>query len=73
MEQKTTNRTERGATLVEYAMLVALLVTTSLVAIDFLTDASGEVLTSTGEEVGEPRERIADIEPTRPEPPAWLP
>jgi len=67
------NGGQRGATLVEYAILVALLVVTSIVAIDFITAESSEYLTDTASAVGEPRERIVDIETDLPDPPAWVP
>lgn len=64
---------ERGATATEYAMLVALLVGATLIAIDSLTATSGSYLSSTGDDIGEPREHISDIDPDLPDPPAWLP
>ena len=66
-------RAERGATLVEYALILALVVGATLVAVQGLTDTSGDYLSSTGDDIGEPRERIADMDPDLPDPPAWLP
>ncbi len=64
---------ERGATLVEYALLVSLVIGGTLVAIENLTTSSGDYLSSTGSSIGEPREHIADMDPDLPDPPAWLP
>lgn len=64
---------ERGATLVEYALLTALVVGATLVAVQSLTTNSGEYLSSTGSNIGEPREHIVDMNPDLPDPPAWLP
>lgn len=64
---------QRGATLVEYALVMALVVGGTLVAIDSLTDRSGDYLSSTGDDIGEPRQHIADMDPDLPDPPAWLP
>ncbi len=66
-------RSERGATLVEYALVMALLVGGTLVAVQSLTETSGDYLSSTGDNIGEPREHIADMDPDLPDPPAWLP
>lgn len=67
------SETERGATLVEYALLTALLVGASLGAFSYLTRESGEYLVETGSSISEPRERIADMDPDLPDPPAWVP
>ena len=72
-DERTERHKSRGATATEYAMLVALLVGATLVAIDGLTDTSGSYLSSTGDDIGEPRERIADMDPDLPDPPDWLP
>lgn len=64
---------ERGATAVEYAMLFSLIIGTTLVAIQTLTTGSGDYLSTTGTDIGEPRERIANMDPDLPDPPAWLP
>lgn len=45
---------ERGASAVEYALLVALICVASLGAINFLTNQSGEALSSTSSNIGEP-------------------
>ncbi|MEM7323602.1 MAG: hypothetical protein AAF531_11005 [Actinomycetota bacterium] len=66
-------RSSRGATAAEYALLMALFVGATLVAIDSLTETSGSYLSSTGNDIGEPRERIADMDPDLPDPPDWLP
>ena len=73
LEAKTQEKTERGATLVEYALVVALVVGVTIFAIDDLTSNSGTYLSNTGGDIGEPRERIANIDPDLPDPPAWLP
>lgn len=64
---------ERGATLVEYAMLFSLIIGTTLLAIQTLTDSSGDYLSTTGDDIGQPRDRIADMDPDLPDPPAWIP
>jgi Flp pilus assembly pilin Flp len=64
---------QRGATLVEYALLVSLMIGGTLIAIQSLTSNSGDYLSSTGSNIGEPREHIADMDPDLPDPPAWLP
>lgn len=64
---------ERGATLVEYAMMFSLIIGATLLAIQGLTDSSGDYLSTTGDDIGEPRDRIADMDPDLPDPPAWLP
>jgi Flp pilus assembly pilin Flp len=63
---------ERGATLVEYAVVFSLIVIGSLLAIEMVTTESGTYLSSTGTEIGEPREHIADMDPDLPDPPAWI-
>ncbi len=57
----------------EYSLLMALVVVVSLLAIDQLTDTSGSYLSQTSDDIGEPRERIANMDPDLPDPPAWLP
>lgn len=54
-------------------MILALVVGATLAAITGLTDSSGEYLSTTGDDIGEPRERIADMDADLPDPPAWLP
>lgn len=66
-------RGERGATAAEYALILALVVGATVAAIAGLRDTSGNYLSSTGESIGEPRERIADMDDDLPDPPAWLP
>lgn len=73
MTPEPDERNERGATLVEYALLFALLIGATLVGIDGLTTTSGSYLSSTGDDIGTPRERIADMDPDLPDPPGWLP
>ncbi|MEM9563844.1 MAG: hypothetical protein AAGA93_14580 [Actinomycetota bacterium] len=73
MDLRRDDRGERGATAVEYAMILALVVGATLAAITGLTDSSGEYLSTTGDDIGEPRERIADMDADLPDPPAWLP
>ncbi len=64
---------ERGATAVEYALILALVVVATAASIVGLRDTSGNYLSTTGESIGEPRERIADMDDDLPDPPAWLP
>lgn len=63
---------ERGATAVEYAMALALLLLASLAAITNLTTTSGSYLSGTGDDIGQPPERIADLSPSLPDPPSWV-
>ncbi len=67
------NENERGATLVEYALITALFVGASLGALSYLTRESGDYLVETGSSISEPREHIADMDPDLPDPPAWVP
>jgi len=64
---------ERGATAVEYALILALVVVATAASIVGLRDTSGNYLSTTGESIGEPRDRIADMDDDLPDPPAWLP
>jgi Flp pilus assembly pilin Flp len=73
VEARRADRGERGATAVEYALVMALVVVATLAAIAGLTDSSGDYLSTTGEDIGEPRERIVDMDDDLPDPPAWLP
>lgn len=73
MELRPDDEKQRGATLVEYALVFSLVVGGTLVAIQNLTAESGSYLSSTGDNIGEPRERIANMDPDLPDPPAWLP
>ncbi len=73
MNHRPNDDAQRGATLVEYALLASLIIGATLFAIESLTDTSGTYLSSTGDDIGEPRERIADMDPDLPDPPAWLP
>jgi Flp pilus assembly pilin Flp len=66
-------RTDRGATATEYALVMALVVLISLSATAFLEDEAGDQLSQTGQDIGTPRERVADMDPDLPDPPAWLP
>ena len=45
----------------------------TVVAIDNMTGTAGDYLSTTGEDIGEPRERVADMSSDLPDPPAWLP
>jgi Flp pilus assembly pilin Flp len=63
---------ERGASMVEYALLVALIVVGTIASIQFLSDTSADYLEETGEDIGTPRERISDIDTDVPDPPGWL-
>jgi Flp pilus assembly pilin Flp len=73
MENRSGPGSERGATLVEYALILALVVGATTVAIVNLTDTSGQYLSSTGADIGQPRDRIVDMDDDLPDPPAWLP
>lgn len=73
MEDHCDQRHERGATLVEYALILALVVGATTVAVAGLTDTSGQYLSSTGNDIGQPRDRIIDMDDDLPDPPAWLP
>jgi len=73
MDERPADDAQRGATLVEYALLASLVIGATLFAIQGLTDTSGTYLSTTGDDIGEPRERIADMDPDLPDPPAWLP
>lgn len=72
-EARAHERGERGATFAEYALILALVVGATVAAIAGLTDTSGNYLSSTGDDIGEPRERISDMDDDLPDPPAWLP
>jgi Flp pilus assembly pilin Flp len=72
MRVRPNRRTERGASLVEYGVVFALIVISSLVAIETLTTESGDYLSSTGDDIGEPREHISDMDTDLPDPPAWV-
>ncbi|MGH1493253.1 MAG: Flp family type IVb pilin [Acidimicrobiales bacterium] len=73
MNLRREDREERGATLVEYALIFSLIVGGTLVAIQNLTTSSGDYLSQTGDNIAEPRDHIADMDPDLPDPPAWLP
>ena len=73
MEDRSARRDERGATLVEYALVLALVVGATLVAVGDLTDRSGDYLSTTADDIGQPRPRISDLDDDLPDPPAWLP
>lgn len=72
MDAGQDRRRERGASLVEYALVFALIVIGSLFAIDALTDTSGSYLSSTGDDIGEPREHIENMSNDLPDPPTWI-
>ena len=71
MSRRSILRAERGASAVEYAVVLALVAGATIVAINNLTDTSGSYLSSTGDDIGEPREMISNMEPDLPDPPAW--
>jgi Flp pilus assembly pilin Flp len=63
---------QRGATLAEYALVVALLVVVTISATEYLTDESAEVLADNGSQIGEPRDYgIQIVTTTQPAPPEW--
>lgn len=63
---------QRGATLVEYALVVALLVLATISATEYLTDESAEVLADNGSQIGEPRDSAIQVTTsTLPAPPEW--
>ena len=72
MDARADQKRERGATLVEYALVFTLIVVGTLFAIDALTTSSGSYLSSTGNDIGEPRERIENMSDDLPDPPAWI-
>ncbi len=72
MDVRENRRKERGASLAEYGLIFALVVIASLFAIDNLTTESGDYLSTTATDIGEPRERISDMDPDLPDPPAWI-
>lgn len=65
-------KSDRGAALIEYALLTALIVLGTIAAIQVLSDNSEDYLRDTGETIGTPRERNSDVDPDVPNPPAWL-
>ncbi len=69
---KSVRYNERGASLVEYAIALAVILTLSVIAIENLTGASGAYLSQTGEDIGRAPEHVADLEPSLPEPPDWI-
>ena len=72
MDQRSDQRRQRGATLVEYALVFSLIVVASLFAIDALTTSSGSYLSSTGNDIGQPRDHIEDMSDDLPDPPVWI-
>jgi Flp pilus assembly pilin Flp len=72
MDLRSERKAERGATLVEYGVVFALIVVASLFAIDALTTTSGSYLSSTGTDIGAPREHIENMSDDLPDPPAWV-
>jgi len=72
MDIRSDPRHERGASLVEYALVFSLIVIGSLYAIEALTDTSGSYLSSTGTDIGTPREHIEDMSDDLPDPPVWV-
>ena len=72
MDARPDPRRERGATLAEYAIVFSLIVIGSLFAIEALTDTSSSYLSSTGTDIGTPREHIEDMSDDLPDPPVWI-
>ena len=72
MDERPVPRRERGATLAEYALVFSLIVIGSLFAIEALTDTSSSYLSSTGDDIGSPREHIEDMSDDLPDPPVWI-
>jgi Flp pilus assembly pilin Flp len=54
---------ERGATLVEYALIVALVVVASLGAIEVLSDRTGDEVESRGDRIGQPALEGSELPP----------
>jgi Flp pilus assembly pilin Flp len=73
MEDPSDQGHERGATLIEYALILALFVGATALAVTNLTSTSGQYLSSTGDDIGQPRDHIVDMDHDLPDPPAWLP
>ena len=70
---RTRRRRERGATLVEYALMLSLVVVSALAVLQSLEDNSAEYLNETGSEIGRPMEgrdalRNRPMDPA----PAWV-
>lgn len=72
MDTRPDPREERGATLVEYALVFSLIVVGSLFAIQALTDTSSSYLSSTGDDIGAPRDHFEDMSDDLPDPPTWI-
>ncbi len=72
MDERPDQKRARGATLAEYALVFALIVVGTLFAIDALSNASGSYLSSTGNDIGEPREHIENMSDDLPDPPNWI-
>ncbi len=72
MHARSRESGDRGATTIEYAMALALMLLSSLAALNSLTTASGSYLSQTGDDIGEPPERVAAISPSLPDPPSWV-
>ncbi len=72
MHARSRESGDRGATTIEYAMALALVLLSSLAALNTLTTTSGSYLSQTGDDIGEPPERVADISPSLPDPPSWV-
>lgn len=63
---------DRGATLIEYALMVALMVVAVVVAVEYLTDESSSVLADNGSQIGQPRDYgVRASTTTLPAPPGW--
>lgn len=65
-------RSQRGATLTEYALLVSLVVVTAIGAVQRLQTQSGSYLVATGSDVGTPQPLAAQLVTSVPVTPVWL-
>lgn len=63
---------QRGASLVEYALALALVLLLTVAALSALTSSSGTFLSQTGEDIGKPPQHVADLEPSLPDAPSWI-
>ncbi len=63
---------DRGASLVEYALALALVLLLTIGALSSLTTSSGTYLSQTGTDIGSPPEHIADLDPSLPDAPSWI-
>jgi len=63
---------QRGASLVEYSLALALILVITLAAVTSLTEGSGTYLSQTGNDIGRAPDHVADLEPSLPDPPDWV-